>query len=555
VVSALPEREPSAQGVRRRPDVAPKLVLAGGVSLILLVAFLAYFFWPWTRVPDIVGRTEAEAVAAVDRLGLNWQRQDQPSETAPPGTVVAASPAAGEIVEKGIVLTLVIALPIKVTVPALIGRPAAEATGELDRLGLKWQRQEQVSDTVSPGTVTDVAPSPGQTVGKGSAVVLKVAAPMTVSVPPLLGKTEADATAALNRAGLEWRRRTEPADNASPGTVIGMSPPAKVMVDKGSEVTLTIAVPVKIPVPPIVGKSEADAAAALDRLGLKWRRQEEQSDAAAAGTVTGTTPSAGQFVEKGTAVTLAIAVPVGIPVPSVGGQPVADAVAALNRVGLKWQREDQPSDAVAAGKVVSSSPAAGQMINRGSTVTLVVAVPVRVGVPRVVGQPLTRALTALNRAGLKAQRQEETSDKVGAGRVISIAPPAGQLVDKGTTVVLVVAKAPAHVRPPPVAERPATETTETRREAPVQQPESPPAAVETGVARPWPPASPQWQGSTGNYGGWPQLRLQIGPATIWPPNPAPSAPPSGSGSYGWPPPSDPVGDSYDRAHRQPSGSR
>lgn len=560
MVSALPERKPSAPAMHRRPDVAPKLVLAGGIGLTLLVAFLVYFFWPWARVPDMIGRPEAEAMAAASRAGLKWQRQEQASETASPGTVIAASPAAGEIVEKGIVLTLVIALPVRVTVPAVVGRTAAEAAGELDRLGVKWQRQEEPSDTAAAGTVIGMSPSPGQTVDRGSAVVLRVATLMTVSVPPLIGKTEAEATAALSRAGLEWRRRTEPADNAASGTVIGISPPAKVMVDKGSKVTLTIAVPVKIAVPPIVGKSEADAATALERLGLKGQRQEQQSDAAVAGTVTATSPLVGQFVEKGAAVTLIVAVPAGIAVPPVGGQPVAEAVAALARAGFKWQREDQPSDAVAAGRVVSSSPAAGQMIDKGSTVTLVVAVPVRVGVPRVIGQPLTKALTALSRAGLKAQRQEETSDRMGAGKVISIAPPAGQLVDKGTTVVLVVAKAPARPKPPPATERPAAETASARREtpaAPVQQPEPAPAPVGTGAARPWAPGPPQWPNSAGNYGGWPQPqpRLQVGPVTLWPPNPAPSPAPGGAGSYGWQAPRDPVGDSYDRAHQQPGGAR
>jgi len=206
------------------------------------------------------------------------------------------------------------------------------------------------------------------------------------------------------------------------------------------------------------------------------------------------------------------------------------------------------------GETQTNLPAAGQMIEKGLSVTLVVAVPVRIGVPRVVGQPLTNAVALLGRAGLKAQRQEELSDKVRAGKVISTAPPAGQLVDKGTTVVVVVARAPARVKPPPAAERPAP-TTAVPREAPVQQPESGPAMVGTGNAGPWTPEPPQSPNSTGNYGGWPQFRMQVGPVTLWPSNPAPSPPPSGAGSYGWQPPSDPVGDSYDRAHKQLGGGR
>ena len=138
-------------------------------------------------------------------------------------------------------------------------------------------------------------------------------------------------------------------------------------------VTPTVAASTGIPVPSVVGQSGASAAAALRRAGLKPRRQEEVSETAPAGQVINTLPSAGAVVDKGSAVTVIVAAPVRVAVPRVAGQNVAAAAAALGRAGLKWQRREQPSEQGSPGTVIGTSPAAGQSIGKGATVTLVVA--------------------------------------------------------------------------------------------------------------------------------------------------------------------------------------
>src|SRR5690348_16715042 len=152
-------------------------------------------------------------------------------------------------------------------------------------------------------------------------------------------------------------------------------------------------------------------------------------------------------------VTPTVAAPTGIPVPSVVGQSGASAVAALRRAGLKSRRQEEATDTAPAGQVVGTSPAAGAMVDKGSAVTVIIAAPVRVAVPRVAGQTVAAATAALGRAGLKWQRREQPSEQGSPGTVIGTSPAAGQSVGKGAIVTLVVATAaprPPALQTPPI---------------------------------------------------------------------------------------------------------
>jgi beta-lactam-binding protein with PASTA domain len=418
--------------------------MAGLGALALAVAALAFFFSPWVHVPDVAGRPETAAEATIDRTGLHWRRQEEPTDKAASGTVMRTAPPVGQMVDAGAVITLVIAVPIRIAIPLVItGETASEAAADLDRLGFHSRRQEEPSERAAAGTVIGAVPAPGQLADKGSMVILTIAVPVSVAVPDLTGQPIAAATAALDRIGLKWKSQQQASVTAAPGTVISVSPPAGRMLDKGSVVTLSIAVPVRIAVPALAGRSEAEAEAALNEAGFKWQIQTRPSDQARSGTVIGTSPTGGQIADKGTTVSLLVAVPVSVAVPAVVGRAEADAEAALTRAGFKWQRQTQPSDSAAAGSVIEASPRPGQNADKGTTVSLLIAVPVSVPVPPVVNRPVADAIAAIGRSGLKWQRQDVPSDSVTPGRVIDAVPAPAQLVDKGSTVILRVAAAAA----------------------------------------------------------------------------------------------------------------
>jgi serine/threonine-protein kinase len=102
--------------------------------------------------------------------------------------------------------------------------------------------------------------------------------------------------------------------------------------------------------------------------------------------------------------------------------------------------DEQASDTVAKGDVISQSPGAGAKVQRDSTVTIVVSTgKPKVVVPDVVGMKEGRATSTLANAGLSPSREErEVTDPAQDGVVIDERPGAGTEVDKGREVVIVV---------------------------------------------------------------------------------------------------------------------
>lgn len=133
-----------------------------------------------------------------------------------------------------------------------------------------------------------------------------------------------------------------------------------------------------------------------------------------------------------------------VTVPDLTGQDVAAATQALEQLGLKVRTQPQNGDAP-KGQVVETR-GAGQEVPAGTTVTLVVSTgqpdkPEQLVVPNVVGQPRTAAEQIIYGDSLQPAVQEEFSDEP-VGNVIGMNPGAGESVDPGSTVTLVVSKGP-----------------------------------------------------------------------------------------------------------------
>jgi beta-lactam-binding protein with PASTA domain len=103
----------------------------------------------------------------------------------------------------------------------------------------------------------------------------------------------------------------------------------------------------------------------------------------------------------------------------------------------------QPSTTVAAGLVISSTPAAATVVDVGTTVNLVVSSgrpPVTVN--NVVGMTQAAATSSLTGQGLTVS-VTFASSTVTAGNVISQTPAGGQSVAAGSNVALVISQGTA----------------------------------------------------------------------------------------------------------------
>ncbi len=201
----------------------------------------------------------------------------------------------------------------------------------------------------------------------------------------------------------------------------------------------------KVTLTALTNLSQADATQRLDDLGLRVKIIPVVNDKVEAGTVFDQLPKAGTKVAKGSVVELSVSsgrTPVSV--PAVVGLSEEDARDALQRVNLVADVQQEASEDVREGEVISQDPKADASLAPGSSVTIKVSSgPPDVAIPDVAGFTVTKASNALGQEGLEVSTKEEASDTVPSGQVIRTDPPAGTEVAKGETITLIVSNGPS----------------------------------------------------------------------------------------------------------------
>jgi uncharacterized repeat protein (TIGR03803 family) len=279
--------------------------------------------------------------------------------------------------------------------------------------------------------------------------------PGTISVPDVVGQTQAAATAAITGADLTvGTLTTESSSTVASGTVISQSPAGGAAVASGSAVNLIVSSgPAGVTVPDVVGKTQAAATTAITGAGLTvGTLTTESSSTVPSGTVISQSPAGGTTVASGSAVNLIVSSgPAGATVPNVVGKTQAAATTAITGADLMVGTVTmESSNTVPSGTVISQSPAGGTAVASGSAVNLIVSSgPAGATVPNVVGKTQAAATTAITGAHLVVGTVSmESSNTVPSGSVISQSPAGGTNVASGSAVNLIVSSGPAT----PVAE-------------------------------------------------------------------------------------------------------
>jgi serine/threonine-protein kinase len=138
-----------------------------------------------------------------------------------------------------------------------------------------------------------------------------------------------------------------------------------------------------------------------------------------------------------------------VTIPSVQGQPAAQAERTLRDLGLDVRVSQVEDPTVEVGLAIGTDPPAGAEANEGDTVILrVSAGPGDVDVPDVTGQAEADATAALRAEGFTVAVRREASDDVEEGRVISQSPEGGGQAASGSEVTIVVSSGPEQVTVP-----------------------------------------------------------------------------------------------------------
>jgi serine/threonine protein kinase/beta-lactam-binding protein with PASTA domain len=304
-------------------------------GLVLLLAALAggtgWYFGagPGGRVtiPDLANSTPAAATAALRDLGLrvNPNPGSADSATVPKGAVVGTTPPSGKAVAKDSVVTLLIS-----TGPKLL--PYSDLAGLIERDAIQKIADEgftysasgstqQFDATVPQGTVIAALGADGKTLAGATRYGDKQPISLVVSVGPLpdvAGKSFDDAARILKDKKLvAVEGKQDFSDTVPKGLVIGIEAPVDaagnpVPIHPGGTVNLTISRGItQVEVPDVVGQTWAVAKKALTDAGFKIKFKNGPSEFLSAApnsaTVSSINPKAGTTVDKGSTVTVGLA--------------------------------------------------------------------------------------------------------------------------------------------------------------------------------------------------------------------------------------------------------
>jgi len=442
-------------------------VLASGSRVIVVVSKGQPPTPPtaFVNVPDMLGKRQGDALAALQSAGSSAQVFNDYSATYKRGVVMGQLPSAGKSVPTGgDVMVLVSSGPAAtetadVVLPDVVGKSEDDAVATLKASGLAPQVVHEFSPTAPAGTVVAQLPnrdslsatpsggSPWVWLGVAAAVIalailafFMTTANKAVPVPNVVGLTQTQAEQALASAGFE--SSATPVLSGSPGYVTTQTPAQGTTAKKGSTVVIGVVRPVEeVAVPDVVGKKQTDATSELQAAGFTVVPTEKSSSTVEQGLVIEQTPAGGTNAPKGEKVTIVISTgSANVKVPNVEGLSSADAEKALESAGLKVEAGSSSSDSVAMGYVIAQLPAAGDSVAPGTTVGVVVstgpATAAQIDVPNVVGMMLTDAQKVLTDAGLKSVSVAASDNSQPVNQVLAQSPSGGTKVQAGAEVVL-----------------------------------------------------------------------------------------------------------------------
>jgi len=322
---ATPE-EPVAEGYDEEAEERRRwrrrwLLVAIAVLIGALVGF-ALTRDTTTEVPAVTGNQLGVAIALLEQNGFSVGEVSRVQREASANTVLeqdpAASPPAGEasldcallafFCSKPKVMLTVSAGPGRAKVPSTAGLATAEAEEALEEAGLAATVETATSDEVEAGRVVRTEPRGGETVTRGSDVLLVVSSgPRLATVPVLVGTPRSVAVQRIRGRGL--LPSVEEAESSSPaGEVIRQAPSAGSRLRVGSTVTIVVSRGEEMAsVPNAIGKLRREAVEAVRAAGLEPSVSERETEVPAqVGRVTDQFPPPGSEVEPGSTVTIVV---------------------------------------------------------------------------------------------------------------------------------------------------------------------------------------------------------------------------------------------------------
>jgi eukaryotic-like serine/threonine-protein kinase len=255
VVAPLPPTDTSSMAAAAAEEDDGERSKAGWwiAALLLLLALIgaAAFLLPrlfdntveQTRVPSLIGLSEADARAAIGDAGLTVGDVTYEADSdVKKDKVISQDPDPDMFVDPASKIDLVISSgkPM-VEIPSVIGLKKNQARDILETANLRVVLQEKQADEPR-GQVVDTDPKAGETVPEGTSVTVFYSdGPSTV--PDVVGKQRDVAIAILEDAGFTYKifTQNDPTDIPA-GTVLEQTPEAGTKQSSGTQIVLLVTV-------------------------------------------------------------------------------------------------------------------------------------------------------------------------------------------------------------------------------------------------------------------------------------------------------------------------
>ncbi|MGN1267239.1 MAG: PASTA domain-containing protein, partial [Dorea sp.] len=266
------------------------------------------------KVPDVVGKTEAEAKEILNKAGLGYSvKARQESEKYEKGTVCEQSIKAGEKVDVNTTIEVVVSSKLvgeEIEVPDVSGMDEAEAQSKLEAQGLTVGTPKYVySDQYGEGEVIGTTPTAGSKVTSETEIIMQVSkGKEKIEVPNVVGKSDTDAQSILNADGLKVNKVTyDYDDSVAKGKVVSQSINPGKKVETGTKIDIVVSKgpkpEEKVEVPSLSGLTYERAKSLLESYGLKAVKGGEEESEEEVGRVSRWSPY-NTSVEKGTSITI-----------------------------------------------------------------------------------------------------------------------------------------------------------------------------------------------------------------------------------------------------------
>ena len=407
---------------------------------------------PSTPIPDVRGRDRGAAAEILRSLHFRLGDVLERAVDATPGTIVDQQPQAGTLARRDTPVRVWVSASIEV--PSVIGRREPDATAILTNQRLRVGAVSTRESAEPAGTVIDQQPQPRRPARLNAPVDLVLAIPVTVLVPDLRGRDRQAATSVLTSARLQLGETTTREADEPAGMVIEQSPAAGERVQIGTAVQVSVATPIRVEVPSLIGKQEGEALALLKNRRLQVGQVQTREAAGTRSAILDQRPRAGERVDTGSAIDLTVATAVTIVVPDLHGTTRDESSNLLRLRGLVPGSVEIRVSAAFPGSIVDQQPAAGARVEAGTPVATWIAAPAPpelippqvitlFEVPDLKGRTRDEALAILADRGLVLGQAGTILSTDTPDTVVSQQPAGASRVAPGTSVDVVLASPPS----------------------------------------------------------------------------------------------------------------